>query len=137
MECLNKDGLFGGFNYCLLINYSDEHAALSLHADDEHEQLDLSHRIAIIHIDRSRDLEFYPKSYLKLYKHMKQATIKTVCKEHGSLTILNPGCQEALCHRVAKSSDKKKAVELYLLGKSQLKGLQQKAAFILLAIFSP
>ena len=107
MDHLNKDERFGGFNSCLLINYPDEHAALSLHSDDEKDQLDLSHPIAIIHVGGSRDLEFYPKSYLKSHRHVKLAPVKTVSKEHGSLTVMYPGCQEALCHRVAKSSDKK------------------------------
>ena len=103
MAMLNSDERFGGFNSCLLIHYPDEHSALSLHADDEGEQLDLSHPMAISHIGSSRDLEFYPKKYLKTHRHHKQPPLKTVTKEHGSITIMNPGCQEFLCHRVIKS----------------------------------
>ena len=59
---LNKDKRFGGFNSCLAIWYPDNEAALSLHADDEHDQLDLNHPIAIVHIGGPRDLEFYPNA---------------------------------------------------------------------------
>ena len=104
MERLNTDDRLGGFDSYLLINYPDEHSALSLHADDEADQLDLSHPIAILHMGSSRDLEFYPKSYLNTHRHHKQTPLKTVSKEQGSLTIMNPGCQDLLCHRVPHNS---------------------------------
>ena len=67
----------------MAISYPDMEAAISLHADNEHEQLDLNHPVAILHIGGPRDLESYPKSYIKSHRYNKLDPLKTYVNNMG------------------------------------------------------
>lgn len=82
----------GPLNSCLVIKYSTENTALSLHADDE-DIFDHTKAICSFTIGSSRSLEFYSKT-------SRPKPVKSVRTEHNGLLIMRPGTQDRLKHCV-------------------------------------
>ena len=106
MNKLNGDKRFGRLTSCLAVYYPNEEAALSLHSDDESEYLDLRYPMAIMSFGCTRTLEFYPKEDIGNARRKRVKPVKSINMDDGSLTIMFPGCQESLCHRVPRSEEK-------------------------------
>ena len=110
MNILNSDPRFSSykkFNSCQGAYYKDGKAALSLHSDDEKKQLDLSCPIVILSFGDTRQLKMFPKETLHKSKRVRDSRdcIKTVDMEDLSMTIMWPGCQDALAHMVPRSDE--------------------------------
>ena len=84
---------------CLTIKYNNSKVALSWHADDELE-IDQTGAICILSLGSCRDLEFCLKS------DPDKKVLKSIKLEHRSLTIMRPGTQQLLMHRIAKGDPK-------------------------------
>ena len=83
-------------NSCLVSCFSTSGSSLSLHADDECDQTDQSSSICTYSIGASRTMDFCSKKA----KTRNPVAIKTLDLQEGCLTIMKPGCQMALTHRV-------------------------------------
>ena len=110
MQTLNSDPRFKAyknFNSCQGTYYKNGKVALSLHSDDEKQHLDLSCPIVIMSFGVTRNLTLYPKVALhkSKWEREKMDCVKTVEMEDLSMTVMWPGCQEALAHMVPRSDD--------------------------------
>ena len=88
----DKHGL--ELNSCLLVRYSSDNTALSLHQDNE-EILDESHPIVITSVGPARTLQFWDAD-----SESKGKLIKEVTPSQGDLLLMKAGCQSKLWHKV-------------------------------------
>ena len=85
----------GDADACLVTCYSSSSAALSIHSDNEEQDIDQKSSINNISIGATRKLEFYNN-----YDNKKALASFEVTD--GSLSIMLPGCQQILRHRICK-----------------------------------
>ena len=99
---LEIDG--GPMDSCLITKYPSGCNHLNWHADDEGDQIDQSSSVCTISIGADREINFRKKLPHKVRKKVKASPILGKFKlSEGSLTIMKPGCQQALEHRVPRS----------------------------------
>ena len=82
---------------CLVASYSNYRAAIGLHADDEDIHIDQSSSICNLSLGSSRTIQFCTKGSKPNDPPALSFELHT-----GSLTIMKPGCQQHLKHRVLK-----------------------------------
>lgn len=108
MNYLNASGhTTGDLNSCLVTRYPNGFSKLNWHSDDESTQIKQSSSIASFTLGETRFLQIRKKLSHKLKK--RKATKIPILEEYemrqGSVTIMNPGCQSVLEHRVPASSE--------------------------------
>ena len=79
---------------CLVTCYSAPSAALSLHSDNEEHDIDQNSSINTLSIGATRQLEYC--------NNFDNIALKTFEVSDGTLTIMKPGCQQVLRHRICK-----------------------------------
>ena len=91
---------------CLITKYPSGYSHLNWHADDEGDQIYQGSSVCTISIGAEREINFRKKLPHKVRKKIKVNPILGKFKlSEGSLTIMKPGCQQALEHRVPKSNE--------------------------------
>ena len=96
MNSLNQSTMSTGIlDSCLVMKYSNANVALNFHADDESE-MDQNTSICILSLGPSRVMDFCRK------KDSDKNVIKSLTLESKSLTIMKPGTQRILEHRIKK-----------------------------------
>ncbi len=97
METINSSHDMN-LNSCLIVRYSTDDQALTLHQDNE-AIIDNSHPIVITTIGSSRTLEFWDSK-----SDSSGTLIKQLTPNEGDLVIMGVGCQEKLWHRVLRKN---------------------------------
>ena len=92
----------GNMDCCLVSCFSTANASLSLHADDE-DTIDTKSSICTFSIGAPRTLEFCPK-FWKPKKPCPPPILGSFPVTHGGLTVMKPGCQSVLKHRIIKGT---------------------------------
>ena len=90
----NKSGT-QDMNSCLVSGYSTHKATLSLHADDE-DMIAQDSAILTFSIGATRSMDFCSKTS----RIRNPSPISTYQLEQGCLTVMKPGCQAVLKHRI-------------------------------------
>ena len=93
-----NDKVDGPLDSCLVHKYTDYSAHLRKHTDDE-PLMDQSKSICTFSLGATRTIAFYSKG-------SKSKMVTSHRMEHDSLTIMKPGCQQNLLHKVRAESDR-------------------------------
>ena len=98
MENLNND-LNLELDSCLISRYTRPSDVTPRHQDNE-DIIDQEHPICNVSIGCPRDIEFWTTR-----KEGTGDLVKRFSMQHGSLVIMEPGCQQQLWHKVLKGED--------------------------------
>ena len=92
----NNDASTHDMNSCLVSCFSTSDSNLSLHADDENGQIDQNSSICTLSLGATRTMDFCSKKS----RTRNPIPITSLELKDGCLTIMHPGCQEVLNHRI-------------------------------------
>ena len=93
---------------CLVSVMNTAECSLSLHADDEYDQISQTSSICTFTIGATSTMDFCSKRS----KTRQPTPITTLELTEGCLTIMKPGCQQVLRHRINKGTHKEEVPDL-------------------------
>ena len=98
---INASGLTtGDANAILVTRYPDGTTRLNWHSDDE-ESIGQKSSIAVIPLGATRWIQFRKKlRHMRRRKNSKIPVLESIEMLEGSITVMKPGCQQVLEHRV-------------------------------------